>query len=184
MHSGLISSEQDMRARLHELIAGDEERQKEIEEARKNQGFTQVYPKGFDRIKSLIKQWPLAAQLYLFLAQHIEDHTGAVVANQELLAKELGVTTRTIRKVTKWLDENNIVIRVKLSGSHLYAYCLDPLEVWKSWNTAKEYAAFRTKTLARKSDNADIKRRLKTLLAGQQEIPVSEEVEVDGQGSK
>lgn len=175
MHDTVIATDLERRVRLRDLLAQDEERQHQIEQARKNRGFIQVYPPGFQRIKTLMGEWPLAAKLYLFLAEHIEDNTGAVVASQELLAKELGVTTRTIRRVTTWLDEKNIVPRIRLGAGTIYAYCLKPEEVWKSWDNAKDYAAFRTKTLARKKDNGDIKRRLKMLTISQQELPTSED---------
>lgn len=174
MHDTAVTTDLERKARLHDLLERDKERQRQVEQARKNRGFTQVYPPGFQRIKTLMDEWPLAAKLYLFLAEHIEDNTGAVVASQDLLAKELGVTTRTIRRVTTWLDEKNIVPRIRLGAGTIYAYCLKPEEVWKSWDNTKDYAAFRTKTLARKKDNGDIKRRLKILTNSQQESPPPE----------
>jgi DNA-binding GntR family transcriptional regulator len=117
-----------------------------------------------------MKSYPLAAQVYAFLAEHIDESAGAVVVSQELLAEELGVHERTIRRATAWLDEQNIIGRIKLGGAAVYAYCLDPEEVWKSFDDAKDYAAFRTKTLARKRDNGDIKRKLKVMLTGQRDL--------------
>jgi len=135
-----------------------------------------VYGKSFERISHLIQKNPSAARLYVFLAEHIEPGTGAVVASQELLAEELGVSDRTIRRLSKVLEEEGAIIRLKLGAGSIYAYCLDPEEVWKSWNTTKKYAAFNTKTLARKQDNGDVKRRLMVMLKGQ------EFAEVEGEG--
>lgn len=157
--------------RLQRFMQLVEERMQEKEETankRKNKGFTQVYSSGFKRIAELFGKYPLAGRLYLFLAEHIEPGTGAVVASQELLAEEMEVTTRTIRTATKWLEDNDALLRVRLGAGGIYAYCLDPNEVWKSWNTSKKYAAFNTKTLARHKDNGDIKRRLMVMLKGKQ----------------
>lgn len=166
METLVVSSEERLQ-RFMQLI---EEKMKENEEkttSKKNKGFTQVYSSGFKRITQLFTEYPLAGRLYLFLAEHIEPGTGAVVASQELLAEEMEVTTRTIRTATKWLEDNNVVLRIRLGAGGIYAYCLDPTEVWKSWDTTKKYAAFNTKTLARHQDNGDIKRRLMVMLKGE-----------------
>ena len=144
----------------------DQERKNHNE--KKNKNFVQMYPKGFDRAIEIIEKYPLAARLYMFLAKHIEPGTGAIVASQQLLADELNISIRSVQRATKWLDENNVVLRVKLGAGSIYAYCLDPSEVWKSWNTNKKYAAFNTKTLARQRDNGDIKRRLTIMLKDQE----------------
>ena len=122
-----------------------------------------------------MKEYPLAAQIYAFLAEHIDENTGAVVASQQLLAEELGVNERTIRRATAWLDEQHIVPRVKVGGAAVYAYCLSPDEVWKSFDEAKDYAAFRTKTLARKADNGDIRRKLKIMLKGNDDAEIPDD---------
>ena len=158
--------------RLQRFIELIEEKMQETEEAakkRKNKGFTQVYPSGFKKIADLFAQYPLAGRLYVFFAEHIEPGTGAVVASQELLAEEMGVTTRTIRTATKWLENNGAVIRIRLGAGSIYAYCLNPKDIWKSWDTSKKYAAFNTKTLARHKDNGDIKRQLMIMLKGEEE---------------
>jgi hypothetical protein len=133
---------------------------------RENRNFVQVYPKGFKRLRWLMDEYPQAARVYLFLAEHIDEGCGAVVASQELLAEELDVSDRSIRRVTSFLDEHGIVVRIRLGGS-VYAYALDPEEVWKSFDDQKQHSAFKTKTLARKKDNPDIKRKLQFMMKGQ-----------------
>ena len=159
-----VSTTEQRLQRFMELVDERLNEEKESKNRKKNKNFTQMYPKGFDRVIAIIEEYPLAAKLYMFLAKHIEPGTGAVVASQQLLADEINVSVRSIQRATKWLDENNIVLRIKLGAGSIYAYCLDPDEVWKSWNTTKKYAAFNTKTLARKKDNGNIKRRLQVLL--------------------
>ena len=110
----------------------------------------------------------------MFLAKHIEPGTGAVVASQQVIADELNISVRSVQRATKWLDENNVVLRVKLGAGSIYAYCLDPNEVWKSWNTSKKYAAFNTKTLARQKNNSDIKRRLTVMLKDKETVEARE----------
>ena len=154
--------------RFIELIDERLEQEGEDHNEKKNKNFVQMYPKGFDRAIEIIEQYPLAARLYMFLAKHIEPGTGAIVASQQLLADELNISVRSVQRATKWLDENNVVLRIKLGAGSIYAYCLDPDEVWKSWNTNKKYAAFNTKTLARHKDNGDVKRRFMVMLKGKE----------------
>jgi hypothetical protein len=171
-----VVSEQDRERRKRDFKAVDQaETDANQAKRRQNKSFVQIYPKGFKRLRSLMKDYPLAAQIYAFLAEHIDGDMGAVVASQQLLAEELGVHERSIRRATAWLDEKNIVVRVKVGGAAVYAYCLDPDEVWKSFDEAKDYAAFRTKTLARKADNNDIRRRLKVMLKGNDDAEIPDD---------
>jgi hypothetical protein len=161
-----VSTSEERLQRFMQLVEERLDEDREAKETKKNKDFIQVYGKGFERISSLIAKNPSAAKLYVFLAEHIEPGTGAVVVSQELLAEELGVSDRTIRRISKVLEEEGAIVRIRLGASSIYAYCLDPEEVWKSWNTNKKYAAFNTKTLARHKDNGDVKRRLMVMLKG------------------
>ena len=165
-----VSTTEKRLQRFMELINERLDEEVENRERKKNKDFVQMYEKGFDRVISIIEKYPLGAKIYMFLAKHIEPGTGAVIASQQLLADELGISVRSVQRGTKWLDENNVVLRLKLGAGSIYAYCLDPSEVWKSWNSGKKYAAFNTKTLARYEDNGDIKRRLMVMLKGKAEL--------------
>ena len=160
-----ISTPEQRLMRFLELMEERKREENKSEENKKNKDFVQFYSCGFERIKSLIEaKQPTALKLYIFLAEHIEPGTGALVASQQLLAEELKVSVRTIKTVSKYLEDIGAIIRIRLGAGTVYAYCLDPNEVWKSWDTSKKYASFNTKTLARQKDNGNIKRRLKVML--------------------
>ena len=76
---------------------------REHEEAKKNSRFTQVSPKGWERVRELLtdKQGVAALRLYSFLAEHIDPSCGAVVADQQFLADKMGVNRSTI---IRWLN--------------------------------------------------------------------------------
>ena len=155
-------------ARRAEFAAQDREREAAEEAARRgNKDFVQVYPKGWKRLQSLIRTQPSAARVYAFLAEHIDESCGAVVVSQEVLAKELEVHERTIRRLTQILEDEQAITRIKV-GTGVYAYALDPSEIRKSWDSKKEHAAFLTKTLVLKSDrqNAQVRRKLKVMMQG------------------
>lgn len=153
----LISTDLERRVRQTELNEQEILKQKEIEELRKNKNFTQVYPRGWSRIIKLAKYNSGASGLYAFFAQHIDPSCGAVVCDQQFLANQFNVSTRTIRNWLNYLESENAIIKIPVSG-RVYAYALDPHEVWKGYDTSKEYAAFLTKTLVNK--NGDIQRRI------------------------
>lgn len=151
--------------RQAELKAQDADKAAAEERARRNSQFTQVYPKGWRRLRDLIGENPTAARLYAFLAEHIDAQCGAVVASQKVLAEALNVSEITIRRQTKWLEDHRAVVRIRI-GSGVYAYALDPTEIWKSWDSKKEHAAFVSKTLVKKADrgNGTIQRKLSVML--------------------
>lgn len=137
---------------------------------RANRDFVQVYPKGWKRLQRLIQTNPSAARVFAFLAQHVDGTVGAVVVSQEIIASELGVHVRTIKRQTKALEDEGAIVRIRV-GTGIYAYALDPSEVWRSWDDKKDLAAFHTRTLVKKSDraNGQVRRKLK-LMMGQPEL--------------
>ena len=85
----------------------------------------------------------------LIFAEHIDPTCGAVVCDQQFLANQMGVSTRTIRRWLDYLEEKGALVRIPVAGK-VCAYALDPHEVWKGYNTSKDYSAFVTKTLVNK----------------------------------
>ena len=156
-----IGTEEQRKKRLKEL----EKLNKESESDPKNNGpFTQVYQKGWERIRELSKdkQGVVAIPLYSFLAEHIDPSCGAVVADQQFLADKLGVSRRTIIRWLNYLESKNALVRIPVAGK-VCAYALDPHEVWKGYNTTKNHAAFVTKTLVNK--DGDIQRRIMAMFS-------------------
>ena len=156
-----IGTEEQRKKRLKEL----EKLNKESESDPKNNGpFTQVYQKGWERIRELSKdkQGVVAIPLYSFLAEHRDPSCGAVVADQQFLADKLGVSRSTIKRWLNYLESKNALVRIPVAGK-VCAYALDPHEVWKGYNTSKNYAAFVTKTLVNK--DGDIQRRIMAMFS-------------------
>lgn len=155
-----------MRMELRDQVRAMHEAKAE-ELSRENRGFVQVYPQGWQRIRSLMSENPTAAKVYAVLAEHIDPSCGAVVVSQDVLAEMVGVSERTIRRATAYLEEVLALVRIRVSGS-VYAYALDPKEVWRAWDCQKEQAAFLTRTLVKKNgQNALVKRRLQMMLREQ-----------------
>lgn len=170
-----VATDADRRIRLAEFAAQEAAKAaSEDAEKRANRDFVQVYPKGWRRLQALIQNNPSAARVFSFLAENIDGTCGAVVVSQEVIADALNVHVRTIKRQTKVLEDQGAIVRIRV-GTGVYAYALDPEEIWKSWDDKKEFAAFRTRTLVKKSDraNGQVRRKLKFMIGEQQDLPLS-----------
>lgn len=143
---------------------GQEEGKKQAAR-RQNTNFVQVSPVGWDRLDSLIQQDKNAARLYAFLCKHM-GNDGTVAASRRTLAEAMETTERTISRHVAALEKLGALVVLKIGTANVY--CLNPEEVWRSFNNAKPYAAFYTKTLVGKKENPFVKRRLTTLLNGRE----------------
>lgn len=130
---------------------------------RANRDFTQVTPQGWDKLDEIVQKDPSAARLFAFFCKNMGPD-GAVTASRSTLAEALNTTERTITRYVKALSELDALIVLKVGTANVY--CLNPEQVWKSFNNAKPYAAFNTKTLVGKSENKTVKRRLAVVLKG------------------
>lgn len=147
----------------------------EQDEEQRNRDFTQVYPMGWKRLRWLMQNKPPAARVYSFLAENMDADGGVLVASQDFLAESLEVSNITIRRLTKWMEDHHVIVRIRV-GNGVYAYALNPNEVWKAWNTTKDHAVFKTNTLVKTKDrhNAHVSRRIKMMMkeaAGEPELP-------------
>lgn len=158
----IVCTPQHFEQRKRELELQYLEAQEKLEEENRNKGFTQTYPQGWKRIRELIKINSGAANLYTFLAEHLDPICGAVVADQKFLAEQLECSTRTIQRQIKFLEEKKALVKIPIAG-RVCAYALNPYEVWKSYDSTKKYAAFITKTLVNKE--GDIKRRIMSMFS-------------------
>ena len=171
----MISTQNQVQRRQKEINLEREKEALERRESQKNSRFTQVSPKGWERIRELSKdkQGVAAISLYSFLAEHIDPQCGAVVAEQQFLADQLNVSRSTIKRWLSYLESKNALVKIPVAGN-VCAYALDPHEVWKGYNNTKEYAAFVSKTLVNKDGN--IQRRIMAMFGGddknQQDLPL------------
>lgn len=153
--------------RSHERL-----RDKKQERAsRENSGFVQIYELGWQKMDRLVQLSPAAARLYMLLARNI-DGMGAFIATQDVLAEKLGVSTKSIQRYSTLLEKEKALVRIPLQGG-IYAYALDPEEIWRAYDKQKEWAAFNTKTLVRAGGpGADIvRRKLQVMMRENQRSP-------------
>lgn len=162
---------------MHKAENDDTKALQAQETRRENKGFAQVYDAGWNRLDALIQRDPQTARLYAFIAREMGPDA-TLAASRTTLAEALGVSERTVSRYVKTLEEMGALVVLKMGTANVYA--LNPAEVWKSFDNAKPWAAFNTRTLVSKTENPFIKRRLTTLLNGkvpeQTSLPFDEEI--------
>jgi len=141
----------------------DEALDRAFEETKRNHGFVQVYRKGWWKMRELADISIPAFKLFTLLAQNLGDN-GAVCASQETLATMLGQTVRTVRRHIRTLEDADVIVRIRV-GNGCHAYCLNPEQVWNSWDSLKDGAAFNTRVLVDRKATQYGTRRLKFLAA-------------------
>jgi len=127
--------------------------------------FTKVYPRGWDALAGLVDNRS-AAKLYVFLADHC-GHDNALSCTYDLLAEELEMHERTIRRAVRDLEERGHLVVAKMGTANVYI--LNPEEVWKTYEEHKRFCGFRTKALLSNKQNANLKRRL-THMVGREKV--------------
>jgi len=179
----LVATESQRSIRQQDLKRLEELEAKEREQARKNSNFTQTTPAGWKRMREMLKNKATAPALplYMFLAEHIDPTCGAVVADQKFLAEQMEVSVRTIQRWLKLLEDDRALVRIPVAG-RVCAYALNPHEVWKGYNTSKEYAAFFTKTLVNK--DGDVKRRIMSMFSAEKQAELTEQEQLEAQGQQ
>ena len=127
--------------------------------------FAKVYDKGWDTIANMAGN-AMAVKVYSFIAKNC-DHLNALVVPVEVMAEEFSVSTRTIMRATKFLEDNNHLVIVKVGTAN--AYILDPTDMFKNYDQYKHMVGFNARTLASKTQNKNLKARL-THFMGQPDL--------------
>ena len=145
---GLSFRSAEERAQFAERLAqGRDEDASREEQRTANRDFSQVYPKGWTRIRALLNESKSRAPLllYTFIAEHMDADGGALVVDQETLCEALGVSRTTLWRAITFFEERNALLRVNVGGS-VSAYALTRPRSGKA-GTAKRKRLFSARKL-------------------------------------
>ena len=124
---GLSFRSAEERAQFAERLAqGRDEDASREEQRTANRDFSQVYPKGWTRIRALLNESKSRAPLllYTFIAEHMDADGGALVVDQETLCEALGVSRTTLWRAITFLEERNALLRER--GRIGFGLCFGP----------------------------------------------------------
>ena len=135
---------------------------KQAKARRETERFTKVYSPGWEALAELIEN--PSARLYVFIASNC-GHNNALVCSIEVLAQELGVSGRTIRRASAQLQKAGHLEVFKVGTANLYV--LNKYEIWKTYEDHKNFAAIDARALVRRQQEGNIKQRLTHMLKKQ-----------------
>ena len=163
----IVASEHQAKLRQKEIQEIDRRASKRARGGEKEQQLHPDIPKGLATHQRACERQTGCCRYrsLLIFAEHIDPTCGAVVCDQQFLANQMGVSTRTIRRWLDYLEEKGALVRIPVAGR----YVLTPqtlTKVWKGYNTSKDYSAFVTKTLVNK--DGEIKRRIMAMFSGEE----------------
>jgi hypothetical protein len=122
------------------------------EEIEGNNPFFQFYKHNFKTIRKLITENALAAKLFMFLVETMDNYN-AIIVSQRALEEVLGVSGRTIRRATEYLVENKYIQILKSGTSNVY--CVNADIVWTQRADKKMFAKFETKVYLTVSEQSE-----------------------------
>ena len=130
---------------------------RDLDASQKNADFKMIFKRGWMRIQALAKHDPTALRLWAFFAEYASAN-GSLMICQTDIATELGITSRTVRRALKVLEDNGAVFTIREAGGNIY--CLDPNEVWGMMADSKRFAPFKTHAIFSKKAQGVITKRL------------------------
>ena len=127
-------------------------------EDRKNGKFVQYDESNISYVRDLIKKNPVAADIFMFLSQHM-NRKNAVACPSKVLEEITGKGRTTVSTAIKLLKKDGYISTAKMGTTNVYV--LNPTVVWKAWRTNKSYCEFEGKMLISKSENSEIESLIK-----------------------
>lgn len=105
----------------------------------KNPNFIQFVKDGYPAVKQLLREKPLAGNLFLWLIEYMDDYNRLIVS-YDALVEEFGKSRQTMSTAVKYLKDNKFLTVLKSGSSNIY--CLNSNIVWQNKADKREYASF------------------------------------------
>jgi hypothetical protein len=124
--------------------------------------FVQVTDTGLDRLVDLVcEPGPVGASVLIRFWRYLRkyaDHHNALFVSQDMLAKALDVSVRTIQRASADLHRRGAIHVVKVGGASVYV--LNPAETWKGAQEHKRFCSFGATVLAGFDENPGLRSRV------------------------
>lgn len=120
--------------------------------SRENKDFVMYYRKFIDDITKLAGENYTAFRIFQFFCKHM-DSSNALVISTQALSDILELSTRTVQRATKYLNENGWVCILKSGNTN--AYIVNPELVWTAYADQKSSCKFKSNVILSSSENAE-----------------------------
>lgn len=148
VHNDMTYAQRQKDLELQEK-AKQEEKEREKHSPYKVFGQLNLDPECGKARRAIIKESPIAAQVWDFLIEKADKHN-AVVCSSKVLEEALGYCRASISKAVKVLKDMNFIDVKKSSTTNVYL--LNKQLVWKSWGKNYKYAEFDAKVIISESE--------------------------------
>lgn len=148
----------DLRIKQAELKSKAIDEGCEQEEAKKNHNFIQLKRPAIKYFRSLMKDNPLAAQIFSFLMEHM-DYRNAVVCSSTVLREYFEVSRMSVYRALKCLKESHFLIIGKSGSTNVFI--VNPEIVWSSYASAKKFCEFQGTIFMSETENKDLEVKAK-----------------------
>ena len=123
----------------------------------KNYNFVQFYKHNMKAYRKLISDNPTAAQIFMFLTEHM-THENAVTCSNQVLQEQLGKGRTTIWRALKVLKDSGFIEIYRLGGG-ANTFTLNKNVVWMGSKHGKEYCYFEGPVLISVEENKKLQKR-------------------------
>lgn len=126
--------------------------------SKKNKDFVQYRRSGMKYFRKIIKDNPLAAQIFSFLTEHM-DYKNVVVCSSKVLEEYFDVGRTSVYKAIKYLDANSFLIIGKTGTTSVFT--VNPEIAWTTHADKKRFCEFNGKVILSESENKDLELKAK-----------------------
>lgn len=121
-----------------------------------NVNFTQFGNSYLPSWRSLIRKNPIAAEILMFLIEHMGRHHNAVVVSYNTMMELTGRSRPTISRAIRALKEDNWIDAIQVGNTT--AYAVNERVAWRSHANQRQYAYFSASVVASSSEQREIRK--------------------------
>lgn len=134
-------------------MATPDPRQPDMLDRRVNHDFIQVTRSYLPEWRQLTRKSPLAAEILLFLVEHMGKQNNAVVASYATIQELTGRSRATVARAIKLLKEQNWIDVVQIGTAT--AYAVNERVAWRTHASQRQYAMFSATVVASSTEQKD-----------------------------
>lgn len=127
--------------------------QPDLLDRRYNHDFVQVTRSYLPEWRQLTRKSPLAAEILLFLVEHMGKNNNAVVVSYATIQELTGRARATVARAIKLLKDQNWIDSIQVGTAT--AYAVNERVAWRSHANQRQYAMFSATVVASSSEQKD-----------------------------
>lgn len=133
-------------------------------------GFVQLYRDYMPMLRRLMLINPMSANIFLYLAEKMEEGTNAIACSHKVFEEAFGVSRQTISTAVKELRELEFLTIYKMGTTNVYT--MNAAVVWSDDTSGRAFATFNAKIIITASEqDKDIIKKIQLRKAADSTLP-------------